>query len=253
MAESALTGGELGAALQFRSQVAGPGPELRWAASRSRWPRRSTTRTISAWTATATRAATSSPSRRPRINEDVNNNQTSATAITATVVDATQLTSSDYKVDFDGTNFNVYRLSDNKKTVISPFPQSPAAGHRRPRVRRLGRGRYRRQLPRAPDPERRRQLQAGADGRCADRGRRADRDERPADQRGSARSARVGRQELPGRAAGGVRLDGVRQGIGHAGRLSGRRRHDGERHDDDVPGRHQPAVPGRRELYGRRG
>jgi len=34
------------------------------------------------------------------------------------------LTTSDYKVDFDGTNYNVYRLSDNKKTVIAPFPQT---------------------------------------------------------------------------------------------------------------------------------
>lgn len=58
------------------------------------------------------------------VTKNVNNNQTSTTAVTATVVDATQLTTSDYKVDFDGTNYNVYRLSDNRKTVIAPFPQA---------------------------------------------------------------------------------------------------------------------------------
>jgi len=58
------------------------------------------------------------------VTKNVNNNQTSTTKISASVSDATQLTTSDYKVDFDGSNYNVTRLSDNKKTVISPFPQT---------------------------------------------------------------------------------------------------------------------------------
>ena len=58
------------------------------------------------------------------VTKNVNNNQTSTTKVSATVSDATKLTTSDYKVDFDGTNYNVVRLSDNKKTVISPFPQT---------------------------------------------------------------------------------------------------------------------------------
>lgn len=58
------------------------------------------------------------------VTKNVNNNRTSDTRISATVLDATQLTTSDYKVDFDGSNYNVVRLSDNKKTVISPFPQT---------------------------------------------------------------------------------------------------------------------------------
>jgi len=58
------------------------------------------------------------------VTKNVNNNQTSDTKITAKVVDASQLTTSDYKVDFDGSNYNVIRLSDNKKTIISPFPQT---------------------------------------------------------------------------------------------------------------------------------
>jgi flagellar hook-associated protein 1 FlgK len=58
------------------------------------------------------------------VTKNVNNNQTSTTKISASVSDATKLTTSDYKVDFDGSNYNVVRLSDNKKTVISPFPQT---------------------------------------------------------------------------------------------------------------------------------
>jgi flagellar hook-associated protein 1 FlgK len=58
------------------------------------------------------------------VTKNVNNNQTSDTKITATVSDATQLTTSDYKVQYDNGSYNVIRLSDNKKTVISPFPQT---------------------------------------------------------------------------------------------------------------------------------
>jgi flagellar hook-associated protein 1 FlgK len=58
------------------------------------------------------------------VTKNINNNQTSSTKITASVVDASQLTTSDYKVDYDGSNYNVIRLSDNKKTIISPFPQT---------------------------------------------------------------------------------------------------------------------------------
>jgi flagellar hook-associated protein 1 FlgK len=58
------------------------------------------------------------------VTKNVNNNLTSTTKIAASVVDATQLTTSDYKIDFDGSNYNVTRLSDNQKTIISPFPQT---------------------------------------------------------------------------------------------------------------------------------
>lgn len=58
------------------------------------------------------------------VTKNVNNNITSTTAIKATIRDATQLTTSDYKVEFDGANYNVIRQSDNKKTVINPYPQT---------------------------------------------------------------------------------------------------------------------------------
>jgi flagellar hook-associated protein 1 FlgK len=123
MAESALTGGEMGAVLQFRSK------SLDFAQN-------SLGRVAIALATTMNdqnklgldgngkpggdifTVATAD------VTKNVNNNLTTTTAITATVVDATKLTTSDYKVDFDGTNYNVYRLSDNNKTVISPFPQT---------------------------------------------------------------------------------------------------------------------------------
>ncbi|MFC5547955.1 flagellar hook-associated protein FlgK [Massilia aerilata] len=58
------------------------------------------------------------------VTKDIRNNLTSTTTVAATVRDATQLTTSDYKVSFDGAKYSVTRLSDNKNTVISPFPQS---------------------------------------------------------------------------------------------------------------------------------
>ncbi|RZT09010.1 flagellar hook-associated protein 1 FlgK [Duganella sp. CF402] len=52
------------------------------------------------------------------------NSPASTADVTATVTDASALTASDYSVDFDGTNFNVTRLSDGKITQINPYPQT---------------------------------------------------------------------------------------------------------------------------------
>jgi flagellar hook-associated protein 1 FlgK len=60
------------------------------------------------------------------VGKNVNNNATSTTALTATVSDPTRLTTSDYRVDFDGTDFTVTRLADNQKTKIAPYPQTTA-------------------------------------------------------------------------------------------------------------------------------
>jgi flagellar hook-associated protein 1 FlgK len=56
----------------------------------------------------------------------IKNNITSTTAVTASIADSSVLTTSDYKLDYDGTNFSVTRLSDNTKTVINPYPQTTA-------------------------------------------------------------------------------------------------------------------------------
>ena len=58
------------------------------------------------------------------VTKNVFNNQTSTTVVKATISDPTKLTTSDYKVAFDGTNYNVFRLSDNQKTVITTQPQT---------------------------------------------------------------------------------------------------------------------------------
>lgn len=48
----------------------------------------------------------------------------STTVLSASVSDVTKLTTSDYRVDYDGSNFTVTRLSDNKPTTIAPYPQA---------------------------------------------------------------------------------------------------------------------------------
>jgi flagellar hook-associated protein 1 FlgK len=123
MAESALTGGELGAALQFRSQSLDMAQNSmgRIAIALATTMNDQNHLGLDGNGNPGGDIFTVAPA---EVTKNVNNNQTSTTAITATVVDATQLTTSDYKVDFDGTNYNVYRLADNKKTVISPFPQT---------------------------------------------------------------------------------------------------------------------------------
>ena len=61
-----------------------------------------------------------------QVTKNVNNTLTSTTEIKATISDASQLTTSDYKVEYDGASYNVIRMSDNKKTPIDPYPQTAA-------------------------------------------------------------------------------------------------------------------------------
>ncbi|MES2297822.1 MAG: flagellar hook-associated protein FlgK [Pseudomonadota bacterium] len=58
------------------------------------------------------------------VGQSVNNNALSTTQVSATVVDATRLSGSDYKLAYDGNNFKVTRLSDNQQTLINPYPQA---------------------------------------------------------------------------------------------------------------------------------
>lgn len=55
------------------------------------------------------------------VGKNINNALSSTTAIEAVVSDPGQLVDSDYKVEFDGTNYNVIRLSDNKSTAVTPY------------------------------------------------------------------------------------------------------------------------------------
>jgi flagellar hook-associated protein 1 FlgK len=58
------------------------------------------------------------------VGPSTKNSATSTATVSAVVTDAGGLTASDYSVEFDGTNFNVTRLSDGKVTRIDPYPQS---------------------------------------------------------------------------------------------------------------------------------
>jgi flagellar hook-associated protein 1 len=49
---------------------------------------------------------------------------TSTATVGATISDPTKLTQSDYKVNYNGSNYTVTRMSDNQQTVINPFPQT---------------------------------------------------------------------------------------------------------------------------------
>lgn len=48
----------------------------------------------------------------------------SSASISSKVVDARAITSSDYRLQYDGTNYNITRLSDNKVTSYSSLPQT---------------------------------------------------------------------------------------------------------------------------------
>ncbi|MFJ4293240.1 flagellar hook-associated protein FlgK [Cupriavidus sp. NPDC089707] len=54
------------------------------------------------------------------------NNTANTTVATATIDDASALTTSDYKLQFDGTNYTLTRLSDNQQ-VIAPVPAASAS------------------------------------------------------------------------------------------------------------------------------
>jgi flagellar hook-associated protein 1 FlgK len=58
------------------------------------------------------------------VGKNINNNATSTTLVTAKVSDPTKLTTSDYKVEYDGSQFWVTRLADNQKTQVNPYPQA---------------------------------------------------------------------------------------------------------------------------------
>ena len=58
------------------------------------------------------------------VTSDVNNDPSSTTTLAAVVSDPTQLTASDYKLKYDGSNFVLTRQSDGKQTAIQPYPQT---------------------------------------------------------------------------------------------------------------------------------
>ena len=57
------------------------------------------------------------------VGRSQSNSSSSTTVVNATIKDPGQLVQSDYKLVYDGNNYVVNRLSDGKQTVISPYPQ----------------------------------------------------------------------------------------------------------------------------------
>ena len=121
--ESALSGGQLGGLLDFRSSTLDP--------TQNSLGRLALTL---ASTFNAQSRLGQDPSGNPGgdffvqapvvVSQSQNNALSSTMAVGATISDPTKLTTSDYKLAFDGSNFTVTRLSDNQKTVINPFPQT---------------------------------------------------------------------------------------------------------------------------------
>jgi flagellar hook-associated protein 1 FlgK len=60
------------------------------------------------------------------VGASIKNATGSTTAVKAVVADASALTQSDYKLEYDGSSFTVTRLTDNVKTKIDPYPQATA-------------------------------------------------------------------------------------------------------------------------------
>jgi flagellar hook-associated protein 1 FlgK len=65
----------------------------------------------------------------PLVLSNAKNDPTTTGSVTATIADANSLSTSDYELRFDGTNYNLVRLSDSKTvaTAAAPaFPTPPA-------------------------------------------------------------------------------------------------------------------------------
>lgn len=61
---------------------------------------------------------------KPFVGKDVNNNITSTTNVNVTISDPAALTTSDYKLEYDGSDYYVTRLTDNSKTRLTTNPQT---------------------------------------------------------------------------------------------------------------------------------
>lgn len=59
---------------------------------------------------------------KPVVNSSIYN--TGSATISSQVVDARAVTSSDYRLQYDGTNYNITRLNDNKVTSFTSLPQT---------------------------------------------------------------------------------------------------------------------------------
>jgi len=121
LAESALSGGQLGGLLDFRSQSLEPAQNalgrvaIGLASSFNAQHQLGFDLGGAAGGAFFTTAT-------PVVGE--NSNNTGSATLTASISNVNALTTSDYRLQFDGTNYTVTRLSDNTPTTFAAFPQT---------------------------------------------------------------------------------------------------------------------------------
>jgi flagellar hook-associated protein 1 FlgK len=125
LAENALTGGALGGLMAFRSETLDATQNAlgRMAIGLALTVNAQQNLGIDATGAQGANLFTMAQS---QVIASSKNNITSDTKVGAVVADASALTTSDYKLAYDGSQFSVTRLSDNTKTIINPYPQATA-------------------------------------------------------------------------------------------------------------------------------
>jgi flagellar hook-associated protein 1 FlgK len=121
LAESALTGGQLGGLLEFRSQSLEPAQNalgrIAIGLASSFNALHQTGYGLDGSTGNALFTVAS-----PVVG--ANGNNTGSAVIGAAISSADALTTSDYKLKYDGTNYTVTRLSDNTTSTFASFPQT---------------------------------------------------------------------------------------------------------------------------------
>ena len=122
IAESTLTGGSLGGLLQFRSDALDVAQN---SLGRVAIALASATNAQSELGQDAKGALGTAMFSLPAVSVvgSTKNNSTSTTAITATITDATALTTSNYTMKYNGSNFVVTRASDGQQTTLTTNPQ----------------------------------------------------------------------------------------------------------------------------------
>jgi flagellar hook-associated protein 1 FlgK len=121
LAESALSGGELGGLLDFRSQSLEPAQN---ALGRMAIGLASTfnTQHQAGFDLGGAAGGNFFTAAAPVVG--TNGNNTGTAVLTASISNPNALTTSDYQLKYDGTNYTVTRLSDNTSSTFATFPQT---------------------------------------------------------------------------------------------------------------------------------
>ncbi len=121
LAESALPGGRLGGLFDFRSQTLDPTQN---ALGRIAIVLGDTVNAQHRLGQTTSGAMGTDLFRLPSPQVTASRDNTGSGQVSAVLQDSSQLTTSDYRVQFDGSNYHVTRLSDNTDTSYASLPQT---------------------------------------------------------------------------------------------------------------------------------